>query len=61
MIKDAVEKTADGVKTLAGAGIKSRDDVEKAKELGCAGILVASGVVKSENPQKSLEDLCKGL
>ena len=61
MIEDAVEKTADGVKTLAGAGVKSREDVEKAKELGCSGILVASGVVKSENPQKTIEDLCKGL
>jgi triosephosphate isomerase len=61
MIRDAVEKTAEGVETLAGAGIKSREDVEKAKELGCAGILVASGVVKSENPQETLEDLCKGL
>lgn len=61
MIEDAVKNTADGVKTLAGAGVKSREDVEKAVELGCSGILVASGVVKSGNPQKTIEDLCKGL
>ena len=61
MIRDAVEKTAEGVKTLAGAGIKSREDVEKSIELGCTGILVASGVVKAENPEQALEDLCKGL
>ena len=61
MIQNAVEKTADGVKALAGAGIKSLEDVEKAKELGCSGILVASGVVKAEKPQEALEDLCRGL
>jgi triosephosphate isomerase len=61
MIRNAVEKTEDGVETLAGAGIKSREDVEKAVELGCSGILVASGVVKSEKPEKSLKELCRGL
>jgi len=61
MIRDSVEKTAEGVKTLAGAGIKSREDVEKSVELGCAGILVASGIVKAEKPEEALRDLCKGL
>ena len=61
MIEQAVEKTVEGVETLAGAGIKSREDVEKASEQGCSGILVASGVVKSENPQETLEELCRGL
>ena len=61
MIRKAVENTADGVETLAGAGIKDSEDVRKSMELGCSGILVASGVVKSEDPEKSLRELCKGL
>lgn len=61
MIEQAVKKTVENVETLAGAGIKTRKDVEKAVELGCSGILVASGVVKSENPQEKLEELCRGL
>jgi triosephosphate isomerase len=61
MIRNAVEKTENGVETLAGAGIKSREDVEKAVELGCSGILVASGVVKSNDPEESLKELCSGL
>jgi triosephosphate isomerase len=61
MIRKAVEKTAEGVETLAGAGIKDTEDVRRSIELGCSGILVASGVVKSENPEESLRELCKGL
>ncbi len=41
---------------LVGAGIKTKEDVKKALELGAKGILVASGVVKAENPYKVLED-----
>jgi triosephosphate isomerase len=41
---------------LVGAGIKTKEDVKKALELGAKGILVASGVVKAENPYKILEE-----
>lgn len=61
IIREAVSKTFDGVGTLTGAGIKDREDVSKSIELGCKGVLVASGVVKSDNPVKSLENLCDGL
>lgn len=61
VIEEAVERTAEGVETLTGAGIKSSEDVSKSIELGCQGVLVASGVVKSENPVESLENLCEGL
>ena len=61
VIEEAVERTAEGVSTLTGAGIKSSEDVSKSIELGCQGVLVASGVVKSENPVESLEKLCEGL
>ena len=61
VIREAVDRTAEGVGTLTGAGIKSSEDVSKSIELGCQGVLVASGVVKSENPVESLENLCEGL
>jgi len=35
--------------------------VEKAKEHGCEGILVASGVIKADDVQAEVEELCKGL
>ena len=49
------------VKVLAGAGIKNNKDVTKSLELGAKGILVASGVVRSKDPEKALLDLVKGL
>lgn len=49
------------VPVLCGAGIKSREDVEKAVELGAKGILVASGVVNAKNPAKALKDLLGGF
>ena len=61
IIEKAVEKTAEGVDTLTGAGIKTSRDVEKSIELGCKGVLVASGVVKSDNPTKKAKELCEGL
>jgi triosephosphate isomerase len=60
LISEAVEKTGD-TPVLAGAGIKSREDVEKAVELGCKGVLVASGIIKSSDVQEKVEELCRGL
>lgn len=59
MIKQAVERSE--VPVLTGAGIKTQKDVEKSIELGCKGVLVASGVVKADNIQEEVEDLCEGL
>lgn len=59
LIQDAVEKSS--VPVLTGAGIKKREDVEKSRELGTKGVLVASGVVKSETPREEMEELCRGL
>ena len=50
-----------GIPVLCGAGIKNREDVKKAKELGVGGILVASGVVKSKDSRKAIRDLLEGL
>jgi triosephosphate isomerase len=49
------------VPLLVGAGIKSKDDVKKAIQLGAAGVLVASGVAKALNPEKAVKDLVAGL
>jgi triosephosphate isomerase len=46
---------------LCGAGIKTREDVEKAIQLGAEGILVASGVVKTVDIEGAVEELIKGL
>ena len=50
-----------GVKTLTGAGVKTRVDVAKAIELGTDGVLLASGVVKAADVRAVLLDLAGGL
>lgn len=47
-------------KVIVGAGVKNAEDVRIAKKLGACGILLASGVIKSENPEAVLRDLAKG-
>ena len=42
------------VRVLCGAGITTPEDVAKALQLGAEGVLVASSVVKSRDPQKTL-------
>lgn len=59
LIEEAVQKSE--VPLLTGAGIKNTEDVRKSRELGCEGVLVASGVVKAENPYEKARELCEGL
>ena len=59
LIEEAVKRSERDV--LTGAGIKDSKDVDKSIELGCEGVLVASGVVKSEKPEEAAKELCKGL
>lgn len=59
LIEDAVERSE--VDVLTGAGIKSKNDVEKSIELGCEGVLVASGVVKANDIYGEVKELCEGL
>ncbi len=54
-------KNVGSVPLLVGAGVKTRDDVRKAIQLGAKGVLVASGVVKALNPEKAIKDLVAGL
>ena len=60
IIEEAVEAAAP-VDALTGAGIHTAEDVSKSMELGCKGVLVASGVVKAEKPGKAVKELVKGL
>ena len=62
VIKEVIKKVNDvdeNITVLIGAGVKSGEDVKKALELGAKGVLVASGVVKSKNPMKVLQDFIK--
>lgn len=56
----AAEEVAPEVPVLCGAGVKTGDDVARALELGTHGVLVASGVVKAEDPGAALADLLDG-
>ncbi len=42
---------------LTGAGISSAEDVEAAIRLGTAGVLVASAIMKAQNPEKVIRDM----
>lgn len=47
----------ESVPVLCGAGISTGDDVDAAVELGSAGVLLASGVAKVDDPRAVLTDL----
>jgi len=56
MIKKMVE-CYKGINVLAGAGIKSQEDMEVTKKMGGGGVLLASNVIKAEDPEKVLMEL----
>ena len=56
VIKESVEK-AGSIPLIVGAGIKNNKDVKISMSLGAKGILVASGIVKSNNQEKAIKDL----
>lgn len=60
LISDAVGMIGKG-KVLVGAGIKTKQDVRRSLELGASGVLLASGVTKSLNPEEVLLDLAQGV
>ncbi len=64
LIREAVEKVKDvnpKVEVLCGAGVKDGNDVKKALELGTKGVLLASGLVKSDKPVEVIKDLESGI
>lgn len=64
MIKEFVEKVSaidPEIKVLVGAGVHTAEDVKKSLELGAQGVLVASGIVKAENPEEVAKQLVGAL
>lgn len=60
IIRKVVE-IAGTVPLLVGAGVKNENDVRVALSLGAQGVLLASGVVLSPEPEKVLYNLVDGL
>jgi len=60
IIEDSVKLIGQN-KVLVGAGIKDPEDVSIALQLGACGVLLASGVVKSDDPFGALMGLVSGL
>lgn len=58
---EEVSKVSSDAKVLTGAGVKTKEDVEMAIELGTYGVLLASGVIKAEDPKKVLLSLAEGF
>lgn len=56
VIRKSVELIG-GERLLVGAGIKTAEDLKIALEMGAAGVLIASGVVKAKDPRRVLADL----
>jgi triosephosphate isomerase len=54
---EAVHNVNPSVKILTGAGIQSGECVKIAVDLGTNGVLLASSVVKAEDPAAVLRDL----
>jgi triosephosphate isomerase (TIM) len=59
-IKRAVEACGK-IPVLVGAGIKSGKDVEVSLKMGAMGVLVATDIVCSKDPEKELLELAEGF
>lgn len=53
----SVKEVNKKISVLCGAGVKTKNDVTKALELGADGVLVASAIVKSKDPKATLLNL----
>ncbi len=56
----AAKKVDEDVPVLCGAGVKTGEDVSTALDLGTWGVLVASAVVKADDPGDALSTLLDG-
>ncbi len=52
-----VKKINKKIDVLCGAGISTGDDMRAALDLGASGVLLASGIILSDNPKDALLDL----
>lgn len=59
-IKRAV-KLCGKIPLLVGAGIKTKKDIEISLKMGAKGVLVASDIVCSDNPERELLELAQGF
>jgi len=58
---DAVKGAKNRTKLLCGAGIVSGEDVSRAAELGSAGILVASGIVRARSWDRTMSEFARAM
>lgn len=56
-----VQMVAPGTAILTGAGITSGEDAAAAIRLGTIGVLVASAVMKAQDPQQKMHELAEAL
>jgi triosephosphate isomerase len=62
--KDSLKKFVDMLKRtninpICGAGIHTKEDILEAYKLGCKGVLIASAIANSKNPEKFLKEIKK--
>lgn len=58
---EAVKAAKNNTRLLCGAGIVSGQDVSRAIELGAAGILVASGIIKAKSWTGIIDEFAKAM
>lgn len=56
MIKKMVEFYKN-IPVLAGAGVRTKEDILVTQKMGGAGVLAAANIIKSDNPEKTLMEL----
>lgn len=59
-VKEA-RRYSKNVKVICGAGIVDKTDIQSAINLGSQGILLASGLIKSESWKDKLIEICEGF
>lgn len=56
VIKEIVQACTP-IPVLVGAGVKTREDIDKSVELGAKGVLIASGIIKAKDKKKVIKEL----
>lgn len=56
---EVIKKISPKTKVLCGAGVHSREDIQKALQLGTKGVLIGHVVPKAKNPAKFLKEMLR--
>jgi triosephosphate isomerase len=56
-----IKEVAPDIRVICGAGVKTKDDVKAAIELGADGVFVSSGVIKAKDRKGAMAELARGL